>query len=345
MSDQMSSAHGPIVETHGIHGGQDENHHGAHGHDVHVTPTRHYIYVFLALCFLTTLSFCTYFDWWRANFTPAESRMLMMAVSCSKALLVILFFMHILWEANWKYVLTIPAAIMSMFLILMLIPDVGNRMRHQSDERKFNAAEPRAEKHPPAEKPPAAYCAMSSSAAISVDRISHWYGQRQALAEVSFEVQPAEIFVFLGPNGGGKSTLFRLLSTLLPLEHGEATELGLDLRRQIADIRARIGIVFQSPSVDRKLTVGENLMHQGHLYGLRGDALKERSRVLLEKFKLTDRVRDKVETLSGGLRRRVELAKGLLHQPQLLLLDEPSTGLDPAARIDLWDYLRAVART
>jgi cytochrome c oxidase subunit IV len=155
MSDQMSSAHGPIVETHGVHGGQEENHHGAHGHDVHVTPTRHYIYVFLALCVLTTLSFCTYFDWWRANFTPAESRMLMMSVSCSKALLVILFFMHILWEANWKYVLTIPAAIMSMFLILMLIPDVGNRMRHQSDERKFNAAEPRAEKPAPAVHPSA----------------------------------------------------------------------------------------------------------------------------------------------------------------------------------------------
>ena len=81
----------------------------------------------------------------------------MMAVSCSKALFVILFFMHILWEANWKYVLTIPAAIMSMFLILMLMPDVGNRMRHQSDERKFNAAEPRVEKHTPVEKPPAAY--------------------------------------------------------------------------------------------------------------------------------------------------------------------------------------------
>jgi cytochrome c oxidase subunit 4 len=153
MSDSISSAHGPIVETHGIHGGQEENHHGAHGHDVHVTPTRHYIYVFLALCFLTTLSFCTYFDWWRSIFTPAESRMLMMAVSCSKALLVILFFMHILWEANWKYVLTIPAAIMSMFLILMLIPDVGNRMRHQSDERKFNAAEPRMEKPAPAARP------------------------------------------------------------------------------------------------------------------------------------------------------------------------------------------------
>ena len=181
---------------------------------------------------------------------------------------------------------------------------------------------------------------MNTSAAISVDRVSHWYGQRQALADVSFAIHPAEIFVFLGPNGGGKSTLFRLLSTLLPLQHGEAAVLGLDLRSQIAAIRARIGVVFQSPSVDRKLTVGENLMHQGHLYGLRGDMLKQRSQVLLDKFKLTDRVRDKVETLSGGLRRRVELAKGLLHQPQLLLLDEPSTGLDPAARIDLWDCLR-----
>jgi ABC-2 type transport system ATP-binding protein len=181
---------------------------------------------------------------------------------------------------------------------------------------------------------------MSTSAAISVERVSHWYGERQALAEVSVEIRPAEIFVFLGPNGGGKSTLFRLISTLLPLKHGEASVLGLDLRSQIAAIRARIGIVFQSPSVDRKLTVGENLMHQGHLYGLRGEMLNQRSSVLLEKFKLADRVRDRVETLSGGLRRRVELAKGLLHQPQLLLLDEPSTGLDPAARIDLWDCLR-----
>jgi ABC-2 type transport system ATP-binding protein len=181
---------------------------------------------------------------------------------------------------------------------------------------------------------------MNNSPAIRVQGVSHWYGQRQALNDVSFEIEPGEIFVFLGPNGGGKSTLFRLLSTLLPLAQGEATLLGFDLRRQIGEIRSRIGVVFQSPSVDRKLTVGENLLHQGHLYGIRGAELKRRSEILLERFKLTDRVRDRVETLSGGLRRRVELAKGLLHHPRLLLLDEPSTGLDPAARNDVWDYLR-----
>jgi ABC-2 type transport system ATP-binding protein len=181
---------------------------------------------------------------------------------------------------------------------------------------------------------------MNNSPAIRVQGVSHWYGQRQALNDVSFEIGPGEIFVFLGPNGGGKSTLFRLLSTLLPLAQGEATLLGFDLRRQIGEIRSRIGVVFQSPSVDRKLTVGENLLHQGHLYGIRGAELKRCSEILLERFKLTDRVRDRVETLSGGLRRRVELAKGLLHHPRLLLLDEPSTGLDPAARNDVWDYLR-----
>ena len=180
---------------------------------------------------------------------------------------------------------------------------------------------------------------MSTPSAIQVRGISHRYGERQALADVSFAVEAGEIFVFLGPNGGGKSTLFRLLSTLLPLEQGEVGILGFDLRNQIQAIRERIGVVFQSPSVDRKLTVGENLMHQGHLYGIRGAELERRSTMLLEKFQLLDRRRDKVESLSGGLRRRVELAKGLLHHPRLLLLDEPSTGLDPAARNDMWDYL------
>ncbi len=181
---------------------------------------------------------------------------------------------------------------------------------------------------------------MSSSSAISVNGVSHWYGDRQALDGVTFEVRPGEIFVLLGPNGGGKSTLFRLLSTLLPLQQGAADVLGLDLRRQMAEIRARIGVVFQSPSVDRKLTVAENLLHQGHLYGISGDDLQSRIAKLLDRFGLAERRRDRVETLSGGMRRRVEVAKGLLHRPRLLLMDEPSTGLDPAARNDLWEYLR-----
>jgi ABC-2 type transport system ATP-binding protein len=166
------------------------------------------------------------------------------------------------------------------------------------------------------------------------------FGGRAILRGADLDVAAGARIGVLGPNGGGKSTLFRLLSTLLPLQQGEVSILGFNLRRQIIAIRERIGVVFQSPSVDRKLTVGENLMHQGHLYGIRGAELERRSTMLLEKFQLLDRRRDKVESLSGGLRRRVELAKGLLHHPRLLLLDEPSTGLDPAARNDMWDYLR-----
>jgi cytochrome c oxidase subunit 4 len=152
MSDQPIHAHGPVVTE----GGPMAPSHGIPAaHDVHEHEhggIAKYIFVFFALCFLTTLSFLTYSDWWRHNFTPAESRMLMMAVSCTKALLVILFFMHILWEANWKFVLTIPAALMSLFLIVMLIPDIGNRGitgRYgggPSEERQFHQAVPKEEK-------------------------------------------------------------------------------------------------------------------------------------------------------------------------------------------------------
>lgn len=183
---------------------------------------------------------------------------------------------------------------------------------------------------------------MNDSPAIEASRLVFHYGQRRALDDLSLSIQRGEIFVLLGPNGGGKTTLFRLLSTLIPLQQGTVNILGHDLGRQTAQVRAAIGVVFQAPSLDKKLTVAENLRHQGHLYGLSGPQLVARQAEMLARLGLTDRAGDRVETLSGGLRRRVELAKGMIHSPRLLLLDEPSTGLDPGARSDLWSYLRSL---
>lgn len=181
---------------------------------------------------------------------------------------------------------------------------------------------------------------MASAPAIAVDSLSHRYGDRMALEGVTFEVGRGEIFGLLGPNGGGKTTLFRIVSTLLPVQAGSVQLLGLDVAAQPAAVRSQIGVTFQSPSLDRKLTVRENLKHQGNLYGLSGAGLRARIDELLHRLGLVDRARDRAESLSGGLARRVEIAKGLLHDPPVLLLDEPSTGLDPGARLDLWHYLQ-----
>ena len=179
----------------------------------------------------------------------------------------------------------------------------------------------------------------SAEPAIEVAGLSFSYGDRQALCEVEFTIARGEIFGFLGPNGGGKSTLFRLLSTLTPIQSGNARILGCDLRGATQALRRRIGVVFQSPSLDGKLTVAENLTIHGNLYGMRGARLRERAQAMLARLDVSDRANDLAEALSGGLRRRVELAKALLHQPELLLLDEPSTGLDPAARREFFNLL------
>src|SRR6185369_16543051 len=183
---------------------------------------------------------------------------------------------------------------------------------------------------------------MAENHIIEVENLYHRYDDRVALDGISFTVEQARIFGLLGPNGGGKTTTFRILSTLLKPTSGKASICGLDISKDSSKVRNCIGVVFQSAAVDVKLTVAENLRHQGHLYGLKGSALKSRINEVAERMEISDRANDFVEKLSGGLRRRVEIAKSFLHKPPVLLLDEPSTGLDPAARRDLWSYLESL---
>jgi len=182
--------------------------------------------------------------------------------------------------------------------------------------------------------------ASATTPVISVQNIVHRYEGRTALNGVSFEVCPAELFGLLGPNGSGKTTLFRILSTLMIPTAGRATIMGFDPAKDPDGLRRQIGVVFQAQSIDAKLTAYENLWHQGHLYGQRGTVLKARIKEILGRVGLADRSKERVETFSGGMQRRIELAKGLLHHPSVLLLDEPTTGLDPGARRDVWQYLQ-----
>lgn len=174
--------------------------------------------------------------------------------------------------------------------------------------------------------------------------LSFRYGARTALADFSFSVRRGEAFGLVGPNGGGKSTAFRLLSTLVLPPWGTLFAFGRDVREDPERYRRRLGVVFQSPALDPLLTVSENLEHQGRLYGIPRAERERRAAKLLSVLGVSDRAADRVGTLSGGLRRRVELAKALLPDPAILLLDEPTAGLDPAARAAFWEALERLLR-
>ncbi|MCX7385476.1 MAG: ABC transporter ATP-binding protein [Planctomycetales bacterium] len=175
--------------------------------------------------------------------------------------------------------------------------------------------------------------------------IRYHYGTRTALDDVSFSVATGMLFGLLGPNGSGKTTLFRLLATLIPMQSGELSVCGFDVTTQQSAVRRQLGVTFQSPAVDVRLTVAENLRCHGSIYGLSGATLNHRVSEMLNQFGIADRRQTIVGTLSGGLKRRVELAKGLMHDPKVLLLDEPTSGLDPRARQEFWELVTAQQKT
>jgi len=187
-----------------------------------------------------------------------------------------------------------------------------------------------------------------AASAVDIQGVTHRYGGHEALRSVTLDVPTGTLYGLLGPNGSGKTTLFRILSTLMPPSEGAARVFGLDPTQQPEAVRNRLGVVFQDPALDEALTVRENLRFQASLYGLAGADRRDRIDELLTRLDVADRADDPVNALSGGLKRRVDLARGLLHRPDLLLLDEPTTGLDPGARRAFWtaiDRLREAEGT
>ncbi|MCC6180113.1 MAG: ATP-binding cassette domain-containing protein [Chloroflexi bacterium] len=174
---------------------------------------------------------------------------------------------------------------------------------------------------------------------IQVDNLVRRYGARVAVDGVTFGVGEGELFGFLGPNGAGKSTTINMLCTLLRPTTGRASVCGYDIVRQASQVRRSIGIVFQTPSLDERLSASENLELHARIYNMPRSVWAGRREQLLRLVELWDRRNDLVGTLSAGMRRRVEVARGLLHHPKVLFLDEPTAGLDPVSRERLWSYL------
>ena len=175
--------------------------------------------------------------------------------------------------------------------------------------------------------------------AITASGVTFRYAGTPVLHNVALEVRHSDCFGLLGPNGSGKTTLFRLLSTLLPLQSGQVLIDGVDLKTAPSNVRQKIGVTFQSPALDPRLTVIQNLRCHGEIYGLARNGIESRARELLQSFRMNDCSNRLAGSLSGGQKRRVELAKGLMHAPSVLLLDEPTSGLDVRARQEFFQIL------
>src|SRR4051812_44155223 len=175
---------------------------------------------------------------------------------------------------------------------------------------------------------------------IRVSNLSKSFGEVTAVSDVSFDVPRGEIFAFLGPNGAGKTTTIKMLTTLLRPTTGQILIDGLDPVKDSHAVRQRFGIVFQDPSLDGDLTAWENMQLHGVLYKVPRVQRLERSETLMKLFELWDRKDAQVKTFSGGMKRRLEIARGLLHTPKILFLDEPTLGLDPQSRNQLWTHVK-----
>ncbi len=180
---------------------------------------------------------------------------------------------------------------------------------------------------------------------IEVKNLVKKFGDFTAVDDISFNVAKGEIFAFLGPNGAGKSTTIKMLTTLLHPTSGSITLNGADPTKDSNAVRKSFGIVFQDPSLDDELTAEENMEFHGVLYGVPKKLRRERIEQLLKFVELWDRKDNLVKEFSGGMKRRLEIARGLLHHPKVLFLDEPTLGLDPQTRNHMWSYLQELNKT